>query len=345
MRLSDWLKKVEEAEKDKPEKAAGAQPGEPVVAAPAAGAAQQAARVQPAARSSAAVAEPEPTVSKTNSPSAAPATPAAAPPQGSSASTARPAPEPKTANLPASHPLLPGSTPDVQIPQLEDFLPHLGASPDKVEAREAQTAAPKLEEPAATPEASAAAAAPEKELSKPSTTAPPEARTEAAPGAAPATPVKAAAPPSAPQAARDAGQAERKAAAKPDAPAPTKAEDNGQEEASFQLRTLPRHIQSLARMDAEEVAQNSYKRSFKESRDTLLERLLDPPLSLEDAARILNVCPTTVRRYTNRGVLPHFRTVGNQRRFRLSDIIMFMETQQQGRRRGRGQSEDAMIDE
>ncbi len=88
---------------------------------------------------------------------------------------------------------------------------------------------------------------------------------------------------------------------------------------------LPRHIRTLATMGQEEIAQRSYKRGFRETRNDLLERLLDPPLTLEDAARILNVCPTTVRRYTNKGVLPHFRTVGNQRRFRLSDIIAFME--------------------
>ena len=92
------------------------------------------------------------------------------------------------------------------------------------------------------------------------------------------------------------------------------------------MGSLPRHIQTLARLDADEIAQNSYKRNFREARGEMIERLLDPPLSLEDAARILNVCPTTVRRYTNRGVLPHYRTVGNQRRFRLSDVIAFMET-------------------
>jgi hypothetical protein len=34
-----------------------------------------------------------------------------------------------------------------------------------------------------------------------------------------------------------------------------------------------------------------------------------------------------VRRYTNRGWLRHFRTEGNQRRFRLSDIVAFLEEQ------------------
>ena len=88
---------------------------------------------------------------------------------------------------------------------------------------------------------------------------------------------------------------------------------------------LPRHIQLLVGQPPKEVAQRSYKR-FKESREELIARLLDPPLSLEEAARILNVCPTTVRRYTNRGMLRHFRTVGNQRRFRLSDVLAFLES-------------------
>ncbi|MEN6372635.1 MAG: helix-turn-helix domain-containing protein [Armatimonadota bacterium] len=89
---------------------------------------------------------------------------------------------------------------------------------------------------------------------------------------------------------------------------------------------LPRHIQLLVGQTQQEVAQRSYKR-FKETREDLIARLLDPTLSLEETARILNVCPTTVRRYTNRGALKHLRTVGNQRRFRLSDILAFLESQ------------------
>lgn len=61
-----------------------------------------------------------------------------------------------------------------------------------------------------------------------------------------------------------------------------------------------------------------------ESREQLLNRLLDPTLTLEETAQILNVCTTTVRRYTNRGDLAHFRTSGNQRRFRLSEVLAFM---------------------
>ncbi|HOK52944.1 MAG TPA: helix-turn-helix domain-containing protein [Armatimonadota bacterium] len=89
---------------------------------------------------------------------------------------------------------------------------------------------------------------------------------------------------------------------------------------------LPRHIQLLMGQAKQEVAQHSYKQ-FKETREELIARLLDPTLSLEETARILNVCPTTVRRYTNRGVLRHIRTVGNQRRFRLSDVLAFLESQ------------------
>jgi len=93
-------------------------------------------------------------------------------------------------------------------------------------------------------------------------------------------------------------------------------------EAAVRLRKkLPRQLRGDG---GQEVAQGSYE-EFKETREELLQRLLDPEVSLEDAARILNVCPTTVRRYTNRGLLKHFRTPGNQRRFRLSDVLAFLE--------------------
>lgn len=65
----------------------------------------------------------------------------------------------------------------------------------------------------------------------------------------------------------------------------------------------------------------------EETREELLARLLDPVLTLEETARILQVCPTTVRRYTNKGLLPHERSAGNQRRFRWSQVYAFMEAQ------------------
>ncbi|HZO86934.1 MAG TPA: helix-turn-helix domain-containing protein [Chthonomonadaceae bacterium] len=107
---------------------------------------------------------------------------------------------------------------------------------------------------------------------------------------------------------------------------------------------VPKHVQTLLALEREEqeIAQHSYKRPFEEKRRELIERLLDPILSLEDTARLLNVCPTTVRRYTNKGILTHYRkepdrsTRGEsskdketrQRRFRLSDILAFLEAQQ-----------------
>ena len=101
-------------------------------------------------------------------------------------------------------------------------------------------------------------------------------------------------------------------------------------EAQANWDRVPRHLQMLFGASDQEVAQNSYK-AFKETRGELIQRLLDPTVSLEEAARVLNVCPTTVRRYTNRGVLQHYRTAGNQRRFKLSEVLAFME---KGQRRG-----------
>jgi len=99
-------------------------------------------------------------------------------------------------------------------------------------------------------------------------------------------------------------------------------------QAAVRLRKeLPQRL--MADAGRRETAQKSYK-DFKETRGELLQRLLDPPLGLDDTARILNVCPATVRRYTNRGLLKHFRTAGNQRRFRLSDVLAFLESQMSG---------------
>lgn len=96
-------------------------------------------------------------------------------------------------------------------------------------------------------------------------------------------------------------------------------------EAAEMFSRLPRHIQLLMQPARREVAQNSYKSKFTETREELIMRLLDPQLTLEETARILNVCPTTVRRYTNRGMLRQERTQGNHRRFRLSNVLEFLE--------------------
>ncbi|MFA4015137.1 MAG: hypothetical protein RUDDFDWM_000210 [Candidatus Fervidibacterota bacterium] len=56
----------------------------------------------------------------------------------------------------------------------------------------------------------------------------------------------------------------------------------------------------------------------------LLSKLLDPDMSIRDVAFLLDVCQTTVRRYTNSGLLEHYRTSGNQRRFKLSHVLNFL---------------------
>lgn len=88
---------------------------------------------------------------------------------------------------------------------------------------------------------------------------------------------------------------------------------------------LPRHIEFLVSYFDDDITSNYYGGEFKESRNDLIKRLLDPELSLEETSRLLGVCPATIRRYTNRGWLAHHRTHGGQRRFRLSDVISFVD--------------------
>lgn len=89
---------------------------------------------------------------------------------------------------------------------------------------------------------------------------------------------------------------------------------------------LPKNIEFLCSFFDDSVTANYYRGEFKESREELIKRLLDPELTLEETSRLLGVCPATVRRYTNRKWLTHHRTQGGQRRFRLSDIVKFVET-------------------
>lgn len=89
--------------------------------------------------------------------------------------------------------------------------------------------------------------------------------------------------------------------------------------------TLPRNIDFLVKFFDDSVTANYYTGEFKESRDELIRRLLDPELTLEEVSRLLGVCPATVRRYTNRGWLAHHRTQGGQRRFRLTGVVRFIE--------------------
>lgn len=89
--------------------------------------------------------------------------------------------------------------------------------------------------------------------------------------------------------------------------------------------TLPRALDFLTEYHDDAVTSNYYGKGFKESRKELIQRILDPELSLEEVARLLGVCPATVRRYTNRGWMEHHRTKGGQRRFRLGDVVRFVE--------------------
>lgn len=91
-------------------------------------------------------------------------------------------------------------------------------------------------------------------------------------------------------------------------------------------KALPKNVAFLCSFYDDSVTKNYYRGEFKESRQELIRRLLDPELSLEETSRLLGVCPATVRRYTNRGWLAHHRTSGGQRRFRLSDIVRFVGT-------------------
>jgi len=88
---------------------------------------------------------------------------------------------------------------------------------------------------------------------------------------------------------------------------------------------LPKSVEFLCGFYDDTVTANYYQGEFKESRQDLIKRLLDPELSLEETSRLLGVCPATVRRYTNRGWLSHHRTSGGQRRFRLSNIVRFVD--------------------
>lgn len=90
------------------------------------------------------------------------------------------------------------------------------------------------------------------------------------------------------------------------------------------LERLPRSLAFLLGEFDDRTTERSYKGGFRETRRELVRRLLDPELTLEETARLLGVCPATIRRYTNRGWLSHHRTPGGQRRFRLSAVVAFV---------------------
>jgi len=74
----------------------------------------------------------------------------------------------------------------------------------------------------------------------------------------------------------------------------------------------------------QELLEQAERESPEAERTRLLRELLDPELSLQQTAVLLGVSVTSLRRYTDSGVLPHLRTAGNQRRFRLSQVLGFL---------------------
>ncbi len=115
-----------------------------------------------------------------------------------------------------------------------------------------------------------------------------------------------------------------------DAPRPRRAGDVVDEspldpELQEVLQLLPKNLDYLARFYSDDVTAHYYQGEFKEDRQELIRRLIDPVLTLEEVSRLLGVVPATVRRYTNRGWLECFRTKGGQRRFRLSQVVRFIE--------------------
>lgn len=79
------------------------------------------------------------------------------------------------------------------------------------------------------------------------------------------------------------------------------------------------------------------RRPITESREEIIRRLLDPELTLHEAAAVLNLSKATIRRYTDQGKVPCLRTEGGQRRFRLSALLAFLDEQA----RARGEADDA----
>ena len=83
---------------------------------------------------------------------------------------------------------------------------------------------------------------------------------------------------------------------------------------------LPMDLGTAARL-----AQRAGRPPLTESRDAIIRRLLDPDLTLHEAAAILNLSKATLRRYTDQGKLICQRTGGGQRRFKLSDVLALLE--------------------
>lgn len=109
----------------------------------------------------------------------------------------------------------------------------------------------------------------------------------------------------------------------------TTSQGNGQPSAQLEQNTATQQTDTHRR--------KGKQRKPPMTKEELLRRLLDPILTLQETAIILEVSPATVRRYANeKGErrLNCLRTSGQQRRFRLSDVLAFEEQLRQDTRRG-----------
>jgi excisionase family DNA binding protein len=88
---------------------------------------------------------------------------------------------------------------------------------------------------------------------------------------------------------------------------------------------LPAHIPLIAGLIEPDEANLYDDEARGAERQKLIASLLNPNVTLDEAAVLLGVSSATVRRYTTKGILPYQRTVGQQRRFRLSDVLTFLE--------------------
>lgn len=70
------------------------------------------------------------------------------------------------------------------------------------------------------------------------------------------------------------------------------------------------------------------RRIKPETRAEMLERLTNPRITLHEASVILRKCPATIRNYCDAGYLPHERTTGGQRRFYLREVMAFMRSRE-----------------
>ena len=110
-----------------------------------------------------------------------------------------------------------------------------------------------------------------------------------------------------------------------DAPAPARARPRAAKEGADR-RTSPEKTRPAP-------PRSPGRPRLERSRQQVLHRLLDPEVTLHEAALLLNISKSTLRRYTDSDRLPSFRSPGGQRRFHLSELLAFVENTRAGARR------------